>query len=58
MCWTAFVVPVIVVVLADPGKIMADLAVMVALGVDCLADAAALRAEPAWSWSSCTWCRR
>ena len=32
-----------------PGKIMADLAVAVALGGDCLADAAVLRAEPALS---------
>jgi Transposase DDE domain group 1 len=31
----------------DPGKIMMDLAVAVALGGDCLADAAVLRAEPA-----------
>jgi hypothetical protein len=31
----------------DPGKIVADLAVAVALGGDCLADAAVLRAEPA-----------
>ena len=30
----------------DPGKIIADLAVMLALGGDCLADVAALRAEP------------
>jgi hypothetical protein len=31
----------------DPGKIIADLAVAVALGGDCLADVAMLRAEPA-----------
>lgn len=31
----------------DPGKIVADLAVAVALGGDCLADIAVLRAEPA-----------
>ena len=31
----------------DPGKIIADLAVTLALGGDCLADIAALRAEPA-----------
>ena len=31
----------------DPGKIVADLAVAVALGGDCLADAGVLRAEPA-----------
>ena len=31
----------------DPGKIVADLAVALALGGDCLADIAALRAEPA-----------
>ena len=31
----------------DPGKIIADLAVMLALAGDCLADAAMLRAEPA-----------
>jgi hypothetical protein len=31
----------------DPGKVVADLAVTVALGGDCLADAAVLRAEPA-----------
>lgn len=31
----------------DPGKIIADLAVMLALGGDCLADVALLRAEPA-----------
>jgi len=31
----------------DPGKIIADLAVTLALGGDCLADAAMLRAEPA-----------
>jgi hypothetical protein len=31
----------------DPGKIVADLAVTLALGGDCLADIAALRAEPA-----------
>jgi Transposase DDE domain group 1 len=31
----------------DPGKIVTDLAVAVALGGDCLADAAVLRAEPA-----------
>ena len=31
----------------DPGKIIADLAVTLALGGDCLADMAALRAEPA-----------
>jgi hypothetical protein len=31
----------------DPGKIIADLAVTLALGGDCLADLAALRAEPA-----------
>jgi hypothetical protein len=30
----------------DPGKIIADLAVMLALGGDCLADIAMLRAEP------------
>ena len=30
----------------DPGKIIADLAVTLALGGDCLADVAALRAEP------------
>jgi hypothetical protein len=30
----------------DPGKIIGDLAVMLALGGDCLADVAALRAEP------------
>jgi len=30
----------------DPGKIVADLAVAVALGGDCLADIAVLRAEP------------
>ena len=30
----------------DPGKVIADLAVAVALGGDCLADIAALRAEP------------
>ncbi len=30
----------------DPGKIIADLAVAVALGGDCLADIVALRAEP------------
>jgi hypothetical protein len=30
----------------DPGKIACDLAVMLALGGDCLADAALLRAEP------------
>jgi len=30
----------------DPGKIIADLAVMLALGGDCLADIALLRAEP------------
>ena len=30
----------------DPGKIIADLAVAVALGGDCLADVAVLRAEP------------
>jgi hypothetical protein len=30
----------------DPGKIVGDLAVMLALGGDCLADVAALRAEP------------
>jgi hypothetical protein len=33
----------------DPGKIACDLAVMLALGGDCLADAALLRAEPACS---------
>ena len=31
----------------DPGKIIADLAVTLALGGDCLADVATLRAEPA-----------
>ena len=31
----------------DPGKIACDLAVMLALGGDCLADVAMLRAEPA-----------
>jgi Transposase DDE domain group 1 len=31
----------------DPGKIIADLAAMLALGGDCLADIAMLRAEPA-----------
>ena len=31
----------------DPGKIIGDLAVMLALGGDCLADVALLRAEPA-----------
>ena len=31
----------------DPGKIIGDLAVMLALGGDCLADVAVLRAEPA-----------
>jgi hypothetical protein len=31
----------------DPGKIIGDLAVMLALGGDCLADIAVLRAEPA-----------
>jgi hypothetical protein len=31
----------------DPGKVIADLAVTMALGGDCLADIAALRAEPA-----------
>jgi hypothetical protein len=31
----------------DPGKIVADLAVMLGLGGDCLADVAMLRAEPA-----------
>ena len=31
----------------DPGKVIADLAVTLALGGDCLADIAALRAEPA-----------
>jgi hypothetical protein len=31
----------------DPGKVVADLAVAVALGGDCLADAGVLRAEPA-----------
>ena len=31
----------------DPGKIIADLAVTLALGGDCLADIATLRAEPA-----------
>ena len=31
----------------DPGKIIADLAVTLALGGDCLADIAMLRAEPA-----------
>lgn len=31
----------------DPGKIVADLAISLALGGDCLADAALLRAEPA-----------
>jgi Transposase DDE domain group 1 len=30
----------------DPGKIIADLAVAVALGGDCLADIAVLRAQP------------
>lgn len=30
----------------DPGKIVADLAVTLALGGDCLADVAVLRAEP------------
>jgi hypothetical protein len=30
----------------DPGKIVADLAVALALGGDCLADVAVLRAEP------------
>jgi hypothetical protein len=30
----------------DPGKVVADLAVAVALGGDCLADVAVLRAEP------------
>jgi hypothetical protein len=30
----------------DPGKIIADLAVAVALGGDCLADLAVLRAQP------------
>jgi DDE family transposase len=30
----------------DPGKIIGDLAVAVAMGGDCLADIAALRAEP------------
>src|SRR6185437_5788458 len=30
----------------DPGKVIADLAVMLALGGDCLADIALLRAEP------------
>jgi hypothetical protein len=30
----------------DPGKVIADLAVAVALGGDCLADIAVLRAEP------------
>ncbi len=30
----------------DPGKIVLDLAVMLALGGDCLADVAVLRAEP------------
>ena len=30
----------------DPGKVIADLAVMLALGGDCLADIAVLRAEP------------
>jgi hypothetical protein len=33
--------------LHDPGKIVCDLAVAVALGGDCLADAGVLRAEPA-----------
>jgi hypothetical protein len=33
--------------LHDPGKIITDLAVAVALGGDCLADAGVLRAEPA-----------
>ena len=31
----------------DPGKIVTDLAVAVALGGDCLADVGVLRAEPA-----------
>jgi hypothetical protein len=31
----------------DPGKVIADLAVTLALGGDCLADIAVLRAEPA-----------
>jgi hypothetical protein len=31
----------------DPGKIVLDLALMLALGGDCLADAAMLRSEPA-----------
>ncbi|MDH6554777.1 hypothetical protein M2162_008959 [Streptomyces sp. SAI-041] len=31
----------------DPGKILVDLALTVALGGDCLADIATLRAEPA-----------
>lgn len=30
----------------DPGKMIGDLSVMLALGGDCLADVAALRAEP------------
>lgn len=30
----------------DPGKVVADLAVMLALGGDCLSDIAVLRAEP------------
>ena len=30
----------------DPGKILLDLALMLALGGDCLADVASLRAEP------------
>lgn len=31
----------------DPGKILLDLAVSLAIGGDCLADFAAFRAEPA-----------
>ncbi len=41
----------------DPGKIIADLAVMLALGGDCLADVALLRAEAACSarWPRTRW---
>jgi len=43
----------------DPGKIIADLAVTLALGGDCLADIAVLRAEPGLfgRWPRTRWSR-
>lgn len=36
----------------DPGKVLLDVALAVALGGDCLADVGMLRAEPASAWEA------